>query len=862
MTKETSWTIGAADDCDLRVEDPFVSGRHCRLHKADVGFVIEDLGSRNGTFVRGERITRPIRIRPGEAVTLGRDCRMPWPPEVAGEIGQVLSIGSDPDNDIVLDYPTVSGHHASLFIRADGLVIEDLGSRNGTAVGARSRRVKKVTVQPDDIVFFGTLRVPIQQLLRAEDRRPNQRTFRPSVSNPSILGRDPSCDRVLNDLSVSRRHASLRPSGERWIVEDLGSSNGTFVNGRRIDAPTTIGVGDVVTIGAFHFKMTDGDRLIELNERGNVIVEIRGVGVDVPDRRLLDDVSLTILPTEFVGLMGPSGAGKSTLLNVMNGYSRPSDGFVLFNGRDLYAHYAEFAGILGYVPQDDIIHRELTVRQALYYTARLRLPSDCSENDVTERIDRVMEQLGLQPAADVLIGSPERKGISGGQRKRVNLAMELLTDPAVLLLDEPTSGLSSEDTLMVMKLLRQLADAGKVILLTIHQPSLEAYRLMDHLVLIGKDHGSSEPGRLVFFGPAFPDAVEFFRVALDGDDAQAMSPDLVLRGLSRRPTAEWESQYQSSTHADQFIRQRTSREKPKLQQSGRARRSGIGGWRQWWTLARRNLTIKQKDRANTAILLAQSPIVATLIVMVFGQDLGKEVTYEHWDGLCRGSAMVLFLSSLSALWFGCSNSAREIVGEWAIYQRERMVGLRISSYLGSKLMVLSVLCAAQCGMLTAILRWGCELKTHGLTIFLMLVLTALVGVGIGLLISALARTSEVAIALLPIVLIPMVVLGGAVQPLDKMHVLVRGVAQLAPSRWAFEEMLLTEAALQKRMPMPNANMSMRGRRTETKEPPDIAEGFIPENRRWHRATPIICLVSMLGSFIAATAAVLRARDIH
>lgn len=228
--------------------------------------------------------------------------------------------------------------------------------------------------------------------------------------------------------------------------------------------------------------------------------------------------------------MGPSGAGKTTLISALNGYTPPTLGQVLFNDRDLYANYGQFQGVIGYVPQDDIMHGDLTVARALYYTARLRLPPDSSDAEIAERIKVVIEQLGLKGTENVLIGSPQKRGISGGQRKRVNLAMELLTDPAVLFLDEPTSGLSSEDTLTVMRLLRTLADEGKTILLTIHQPSLEAYRQLDNLVVVAKDPGTTDPGRLTYYGPAYPQAVQFFNP--QHEEGAVLSPDEVLRSLA------------------------------------------------------------------------------------------------------------------------------------------------------------------------------------------------------------------------------------------------------------------------------------------------------------------------------------------
>ncbi len=336
------------------------------------------------------------------------------------------------------------------------------------------------------------------------------------------------------------------------VIEDLDSANGTFVNGARIHAPRPLEAGDRVTIGRFSFRVGVQGRLERQDRRGNVSVQAQAVAVSVDTRCLLEDVSLTVYPGELVGLMGPSGAGKTTLLNALNGYAQPTSGSVFFNGQDLYANYDQFRGLIGYVPQDDVIHEQLTVAQALYFSARLRLPADTSDAEIQERVRRVISQLALEGSEQVLIGSPNRRGISGGQRKRVNLAMELLTEPAVLFLDEPTSGLSSEDTINVMRLLRSFADQGRTIVLTIHQPGLEAYRLLDNLILMGRDAGSVEPGRLVYYGPAYPQAVEFFHP--DPLDARhALSPDDVLLGLAGLPCSIWQQRYEASTWKQQYV---------------------------------------------------------------------------------------------------------------------------------------------------------------------------------------------------------------------------------------------------------------------------------------------------------------------
>jgi len=790
-----SWTFGANPGCDVVVDVPTVSARHCQLTLTEDRFVLEDLGSTNGTFVNGRRIYAPTEVSREDAITLGKNVPMPWPVGAQIAEGKVIRIGRTADNDVVLDYPMVSTHHARIVVEGHKTWIEDLGSTNGTAIGSRETKIERAPLSRDDAVYFGSLRVPAARLLKRRLTLGSQpHTQLKLQQETTVLGRGKKCDRILDDPRVSRRHARLTRSAEEITVEDLGSANGTFVNGERIDAPQRLRPGDIIGIGRFTFKLTPQGDLEERDYRGNVAIEARGVVVEVPGKRLLENISLVVYPSEFVGLMGPSGAGKTTLMNALNGYTPPTGGSVLFNGQDLYANYEQFQGVMGYVPQDDIMHRDLTVGEALYYTARLRLPSDFSDSEISTRISEVIGQLGLEGTREVLIGSPQKKGISGGQRKRVNLAMELLTDPSVLFLDEPTSGLSSEDALMVMKLLRKLADEGKTIVLTIHQPSLQAYRALDNLILVGKDAGSPEPGRLVYYGPAYPQAVEFFNPeGVEGlPPGAAPSPDEVLRGLAKEPAAEWVDRYDASPWKKEYVDRRADKQPQPSGGTTITRVHRAFGFSQWWTLVRRSLAIKIKDRTNTAILLAQAPIIAILVALVFGKQVGAEVTDENWASVANATSITVFLLALAALWFGCSNSAREIVSEWAIFHRERMVNLKIPSYVGSKLTVLGMLCVAQCAVLLGTVHLGAGLKGPWLGMFLVLLLTSLVGQGIGLTVSALARTSEVAIALLPLILLPMIVLAGVLQPVHKMNSAVQLFANVMPSRWAFEGLLLLE----------------------------------------------------------------------
>lgn len=899
---ERVWVIGADRRCDVVIDRPTVSGRHCRLSTTDDGFLLEDLGSSNGTFVNGCRVGSAVTVSQDDLITLGRGERMPWPEVGDADSSDCIRIGRYPGNDVVLDYPMVSGFHARIMTTDDGHWIEDLGSANGTAIGSQDNKISRVRLSNDDAIYFGSLRVPASRLLAgtlALGSEPH--TSLKLEQKVIVLGRDSTCDLVLDDPQVSRRHARVVRVGDEITVEDLHSANGTFVDGKRLKGEDRVEPGRVISLGSHTFTVMPDGKLQQRDWRGNVAIEACNVSVEVPKKRLLERISLTIYPSEFVGLMGPSGAGKTTLMNALNGYTPPTGGAVAFNATDLYANYSQFQGVVGYVPQDDIMHNDLTVGQALYYTARLRLPSDYSEEEIHKRIDDVIAKLGLKGTENVLIGSPQKKGISGGQRKRVNLAMELLTDPSVLFLDEPTSGLSSEDALMVMKLLRRLGDAGKTILLTIHQPSLEAYRQLDNLILVGKDQGSPEPGRLVYYGPAYPQAVEFFNPGgiPELKPGAEPSPDDVLRGLSKKKTSEWTKRYAASRYKRDFVDQRTSK-RPGTKDTENVNTSARSfGFSQWWTLVRRCVSIKIKDTANTAILMAQAPIIALLIAVVFGTQAGEEVTDENWHAVAGAVSTTVFLLSLAALWFGCSNSAREIVGEWAVYHRERMVNLKIPSYVVSKISVLGALCVIQCVVLLGIVHSYAGLTASWLGMFFVLFLTCLVGLAIGLLVSSLARTSEVAIALLPLILLPMVILAGVLQPVHKMNSAIQVLSHVMPSRWAFEGLLLmetedrrtwtppitpalptkgnasdvseqTNAASGKATadkvgssPTPPETTTAVSDQTEDSKERDMAERFFPaETERMGVGASVIALMAMLVVFVAMIHVILRSRDVH
>lgn len=715
---------------------------------------------------------------------------------------RIVLIGRGPDNDLVLRQPSVSARHARVIVAGDAIWIEDLGSRNGTFVGAPPRRVERERISLDTPLVFGDAGLPasaLQDFLeRTKPRLADDGVIRLDDAALVTFGRRADASVALDRPLVSAMHASVAVDGGRVIVSDLGSMTGTFVDGRRIERPVEIGPGALVQVGDHRFRLGPDARSLEPVDTSADAVEAVSVAVDASGKRLLEGVSLVIQPGEMVAIMGPSGAGKSTLLSVLNGQVTPAAGQIVIGGLDLHDHFDLFRGRIGYVPQDDILHADLTVWQALWYAARLRLPRDMDDAEITRRIQQVLVQLGLEGTEHTRVGDQRKRGISGGQRKRVNLAMELLTDPPILVLDEPTSGLSSTDTMSVMTLLRSLADAGKTILVTIHQPSLEAYQLFDAVAVIARDESTQQVGRLAWFGRAWPDAVNFFEPHAPGTPPPTTA-DGLLRGLVQRPVSEWVRRWEQSVAKSIWVDGRAGDHAVRQGSAPRPAPRSVERLSQWVTLVRRSLAVKLADRWNSAVLVLQAPVVGLLIAAVFSKMLRSEPTPDTWPKVGVNMATMMFVTALAAIWFGCSATAREIVAEWPIYRRERMVGLSILSYLGSKVTVLLLVAVVQTTLLLGIVAWACDIQSPWWHLFLVLYAAGLAGGAIGLLVSATLRTTEAAAAILPVLLLPMIVLGGVLVPLVDLPKLTQPLAAAMPSRWAFEGMVVPEAIARPRL---------------------------------------------------------------
>ncbi|MEV7885501.1 FHA domain-containing protein [Streptomyces sp. NPDC002817] len=694
--------------------------------------------------------------------------------------GRDYHVGRDPLSDIVIDDARVSWHHAVLRPEAGHWTLEDEHSTNGTY--ADGRRVDEWSVGPGSVIRFGSPADGPRAVLSSTAPDPRERpsavsmpaltgtfrqptTVRPLPSRTVRIGRAADNDLVIDDLVVSRRHAELRahPDGTYEIV-DLGSHNGTYLNGGPVTR-AQLGPGDVVGIGHSAFCLV-GDELQEYVDTGEVSLDVQdlSVAVDHGRKTLLEHVSFPVGEKCLLAVVGPSGAGKSTLLGALTG-QRPADhGTVLYDGRDLYRDYAELRQRIGLVPQDDILHAQLTVRAALSYAAELRFPQDTAKAERQARVEEVIRELGLEQRADQAVHS-----LSGGQRKRVSVALELLTKPSLLFLDEPTSGLDPGMDRSVMHMLRGLADDGRTVIVVTH--SVLSLDVCDRLLVLAPG------GKIAYYGPP-EDTLAYF--------GYEQWPE-AFEAFERDQGRDWAGEFRTSPLHRQYVSEATGQ--PRVSRSGpvviappprpRSRGAQLG------TLIRRYATALAADRTFLVIMIALPFVMGAMARALAGSKLTQETAMNALLILCVGGVLT-----------GAANAVRELVKERVIYQRERAVGLSRSAYLLSKVVVLGTITVLQAVVLTLVALFGVDLNAPGgegvlmpplVEITVAVALLAFTAMMLGLLVSALVRKEEVTMPLLVLLAIVQVVFCGALLKLDG----VPGLEQLSwlvPSRWALGAM--------------------------------------------------------------------------
>ncbi|HVQ35995.1 MAG TPA: FHA domain-containing protein, partial [Pyrinomonadaceae bacterium] len=616
--------IGRDLDMDIRIAagDALVSRRHAVIRRQGNRFEIIDQGSFNGTLVNGQRIVGAAGLSDGDRIQLGTG-------------GPALRF-RDPNN------PSPNRN-----IRAT----PDREQVPATIVAPVERPGKCQPGRAQPVPSF-------QSASLSGTGGQTPAVLHPFEGNGILtIGRAADINVRLDGLQISNYHARVSQAPGAVFIEDTGSTNGVYVNGTRIKSKVQIGPGDTVQIGPFLLLADPQSGLAVLDTRSKTRIDAIDITKIVANRsgggtlKLLDDVDLTIQPNEFVGLLGPSGAGKSTLMDALNGMRPASSGLVLINSQDFYEHLDSLKQSIGYVPQDDIIHRELTVYRTLHYVARLRLSSDVSNEEMDQIINEVMDVTGLAERRDVPVGQ-----LSGGQRKRVSIAVELITKPSIIYLDEPTSGLDPATEEKVMKLFRQIAESGRTVILTTH--AMENVKLFDKIVVLMR-------GKLVFYGgpqaalrhvgaDSFKDLYDRLEAPIEAGVSKLLSlpPNatgeqkrnhkLQREQIAEQVAEEWKQRF---TKTEEY---RTNILEPlgalKGQQHTVAptkhRPTVTDGLRQWKTLAQRYIEVLRHDKFNLLILFGQAPIVAFLTYLVVTTENSRDFPF--------------FVLALVSVWFGTS----------------------------------------------------------------------------------------------------------------------------------------------------------------------------------------------------------------
>ncbi len=531
--------------------------------------------------------------------------------------------------------------------------------------------------------------------------------------------------------------------------------------------------------------------------------EVRQVSYRFPNGTFgIREITFSESHGKLVGIMGASGAGKTTLMNVLSGSQEPTEGTITINGYDLYRDQEKLKGIIGYIPQDDVLIEELTVYQNLWYNGRLCF-RDMEEKELDELITRVLRELDLYNVRDLKVGSPKKNIISGGQRKRLNIALELIREPSILFLDEPTSGLSSRDSENVMDLLRELALKGKMIFVNIHQPSSDIYKMFDKVLIL--DVG----GYLVYYGNPIEAVVYFKRkdAQIKSDVGECpvcgnVNPEIIFNILDARVVDEY-GRYTEKRKVPPERWAAWFREKitmPRPEKGGRPPASSLrvpGKIKQFLVYVQRDALSKLANRQYVLLNLLIAPMLAFILsyIIRYVADPQTDVyIYRENDNI----PIYIFMSLIVALFLGLIISAEEIFRDRKILERERFLMLSRGSYLFAKITVLFFISAYQAGVFVLIGNSILGIRGMYFSYWLALFTTAACANMLGLIISSTFNSPITIYIVVPLLIIPMMVLSGAMFSFDKLNRTISSVdkvpviAELMPTKWTYEALMVRQ----------------------------------------------------------------------
>jgi ABC-type multidrug transport system ATPase subunit len=783
--------IGRDLRADVRIAHPLISRAHLVLRFDQGRWVAIDNGSLNGMFVNGRRVPA-VDIRDGQALNIGN----PDGPQLTFEVGRHQgSAGRPPQTTAVpVARAATGGWSPSTTPPPPAPPMSRPQPRYPTgpqppvypsgpqshqpvpahppmrppAIGAAMSPPLSEQAALEPVTRMGPTAAP-----RSGDGGGNLATSMLTILRPGRapeapagavkIGRASDNDIVIPDVLASRHHASLVPVAGGTEIVDARSINGTFVNGARVES-ALLREGDVVTIGNIDLTFTGGT-LVRRTETAAATatggLDVRGVTWTIENTKtLLDSISLTARPGTLTAVIGPSGAGKSTFARLVAGYTHPTAGSVTFEGHNIHAEYASLRSRIGMVPQDDVVHGQLTVKQALMYAAELRLPPDTTREDREQVVMQVLEELEMTKHLETRVDK-----LSGGQRKRASVALELLTGPSLLILDEPTSGLDPALDRQVMTMLRQLADAGRVVLVVTH--SLTYLDVCDQVLLLAPG------GKTAFCGP----------------------PGEIGRSMG---TTNWADIFSSVASDPEGANQRflslngpppdqpaTEDEPSNL---GEPSKTSLG--RQFSTIARRQMRLIVSDRGYF-VFLAMLPFIMGVLSLSVPGTVGFGIPDPMGDAP-NEPGQILVLLNVGAIFMGTALTVRDLIGERAIFRREQAVGLSTTAYLLAKVCIYAVFAILQSSIVTAITIAGKGSPTQGALTFLgptaelfvVMGATTVTAAMVGLALSALAKSNEQIMPLLVVAVMSQLVFSGGMIPVTDRLVLDQ-LSWFTPARWGF-----------------------------------------------------------------------------
>ena len=700
-----------------------------------------------------------------------------------------------PHNDIVIESDITFVSRAQClfqFVNGDWHMADN-NSKNGIIF--QNRKISSCKMHDGDKFYIGEQaerRMLLMYSVKKEEEREPVEGLPLKPSGTFVIGRDADCDMCIVHPMISRRHCIITGENGKYFITDNHSTNGVLVNGNPLKKPTRIREMDKIFIGGIRLFFSGGYLYFSEPDEGiSVSAEhvSKKVGKNKTEKLILNDVSLSIRPNEFVAIVGGSGAGKTTLLNALSGMAAFTSGEVLINGESIRTAGKSLRSLIGYVPQQDIVYDSLTMERMLYHSARLRMPKDTTKEEIEEKITETLEIVELSEHRKTLISK-----LSGGQRKRASIAVELLASPKLFFLDEPSSGLDPGTEKHLMQMLRRLSESGKTVIMVTH--TVQNIDLCDRLICMGK-------GGVLCYSGTPSGAREFFgreRMTDIYDDLNENSSEMAFR---------WKNQQKSLGEEVE------PEEAPRQTQKAR----GAGWLRQFLVQSLRYGEILKNSLPRLLLLLLMPAVLTFLVCIAYQADGGL----YRFLGLHFGTIIVRnifpFLSapdtlslisafSCAAFWTGIFNSIQEISKERNIFERERFTGVVPSSYLMSKLLVLTLLCLIQSLVMTGLFwlmghTWAMASATiasikdveitiptagglvfsgrfFGLEVYLTVFLCMMSAMCLGLAISTLV-SNDMALVLCPVCLLPQILFSGVATRLSG---ITESISNIISCRWS------------------------------------------------------------------------------